>query len=139
MSSVPEEGRNNTTTHGFRYENIRPSCPNRPSRPSFRPGQKMGKKACKGFEWELRISHSIMVCDLRGIEIEIQYNHQFQKNNFFNSRYIMDHNGMWNSQFLLHCPMFYHLCRNLKIGFLFEIKNLQNINRISFHSDYISE
>ena len=38
MSSVPEEGRNNTIKHGFCNENFRPSCPSCPSRPSFRPG-----------------------------------------------------------------------------------------------------
>ena len=36
VSSVPKEGRNNTIRHGFRYENIHPSCP------SFRPGPLLG-------------------------------------------------------------------------------------------------
>ena len=46
MSSVPEEGRNNTIRHGFCNENFRPSCPSRPSRPSFRPGRFLREVMC---------------------------------------------------------------------------------------------
>ena len=41
MSSVPEEGQNNTIRHGFCNGNFRPS---RPSRPSFRPGRARGSR-----------------------------------------------------------------------------------------------